>query len=30
VNENVLADLNMDGKTVKALVHFDHGTAGYT
>src|SRR5438445_303581 len=30
VNEHILADLNMDGKTVKALVHFDRNGFGYT
>src|SRR6266487_1992660 len=30
VNENVLTDLNMDGKAVKALVHFDRNGFGYT
>jgi PQQ-dependent dehydrogenase (methanol/ethanol family) len=30
VNENVLVDLPMDGKQVKALVHFDRNGFGYT
>ncbi len=30
VNENILADLEMDGKTRKALVHFDRNGFGYT
>src|SRR5206468_2196905 len=30
VNENVLTDLTIDGKAVKALVHFDRNGFGYT
>jgi alcohol dehydrogenase (cytochrome c) len=30
VNENILADLNIGGRTVKALVHFDRNGFGYT
>jgi PQQ-dependent dehydrogenase (methanol/ethanol family) len=30
VNEMVLADLTMDGKPVKALIHFDRNGVGYT
>jgi lanthanide-dependent methanol dehydrogenase len=30
VNENVLADLSIDGRPVKALVHFDRNGFGYT
>lgn len=30
VNENILADLNIGGKNVKALVHFDRNGIGYT
>jgi len=30
VNEMILADLNVDGKVVKALVHFDRNGFGYT
>jgi alcohol dehydrogenase (cytochrome c) len=30
VNENILADLNVGGKPVKALVHFDRNGIGYT
>jgi PQQ-dependent dehydrogenase (methanol/ethanol family) len=30
VNENILADLQIGGRTVKALVHFDRNGFGYT
>ncbi|MGH7613335.1 MAG: methanol/ethanol family PQQ-dependent dehydrogenase [Gemmatimonadales bacterium] len=30
VNENILADLTIGGRTVKALVHFDRNGFGYT
>ncbi|HEU4564691.1 MAG TPA: methanol/ethanol family PQQ-dependent dehydrogenase [Gemmatimonadaceae bacterium] len=30
VNENILVDLPMNGRTVKALVHFDRNGFGYT
>jgi len=30
VNENILVDLPIDGRTVKALVHFDRNGFGYT
>jgi PQQ-dependent dehydrogenase (methanol/ethanol family) len=30
VNENILADLDINGKKVKALVHFDRNGFGYT
>jgi PQQ-dependent dehydrogenase (methanol/ethanol family) len=30
VNEHILADLKMNGKTVKSLVHFDRNGFGYT
>jgi PQQ-dependent dehydrogenase (methanol/ethanol family) len=30
VNEHILADLKMNGKTVKTLVHFDRNGFGYT
>src|ERR671916_260197 len=30
VNENILADLNIGGRTVKALVHFDRNGFAYT
>ena len=30
VNENILADLNVGGRPVKALVHFDRNGFGYT
>jgi alcohol dehydrogenase (cytochrome c)/methanol dehydrogenase (cytochrome c) subunit 1 len=30
INEHILADLNIGGRTVKALVHFDRNGFGYT